>query len=233
MNRFKKRSNESEWMDDMSISGTELNQTLDQIAALNQWLGGNTITLNGVKQLVQGHENSKPIHIIDLGCGNGDQLRALAKLGKKHNFRFKLTGVDANEATIQHAKFCSQTFPEIEYLTMNFFSKQFEILEYDIALATLVLHHFEQQDLFTLLQIVVKQSNRGVVINDLQRSAVSYYLFKFISPLIKSERAKQDGLISILRGFKKTELQRFSNQLKLNSTIRWKWAFRYQWIIRK
>jgi hypothetical protein len=43
---------------------------------------------------------------------------------------------------------------------------------------------------------------------------------------------KVDGLVSILRGFKKEELTQFSNKLKLeNYSIQWKWAFRYQWII--
>jgi hypothetical protein len=46
--------------------------------------------------------------------------------------------------------------------------------------------------------------------------------------------SREDGLVSILRGFKKDELIRFSEKLNLtNYKIQWKWAFRYQWIIRK
>jgi hypothetical protein len=46
--------------------------------------------------------------------------------------------------------------------------------------------------------------------------------------------SREDGLVSILRGFKKNELEEFSKKLSLkNYTIRWKWAFRYQWIITK
>jgi hypothetical protein len=46
--------------------------------------------------------------------------------------------------------------------------------------------------------------------------------------------SREDGLVSILRGFKKKELEIFSNKLKfVNYKIQWKWAFRYQWIIRK
>jgi len=45
--------------------------------------------------------------------------------------------------------------------------------------------------------------------------------------------AKRDGLISILRGFKKQDLEYFSQQLQLKTySIDWKWAFRYQWIIK-
>ena len=41
----------------------------------------------------------------------------------------------------------------------------------------------------------------------------------------------EDGLTSILRGFKREELESFSNILQVKPQIKWKWAFRYQWII--
>ena len=229
----RERSIETEWMDDLSVSGDELHKTLDQIARLNQLLGGNHITLDGVKRLLHHHNTTEPIHIVDLGCGNGDLLRALSKFGKKHNYTFKLTGIDANEATIQYAISLSQSFSDIEYRCMDFFSDQFKQLQYDIALATLVMHHFEHEELDALLKIISKHTKLGVVINDLHRHKLAYYLFKLIGIFIKSKKARQDGLISILRGFKNVELQQLSNKLNLNSAIKWKWAFRYQWIIKK
>ena len=45
---------------------------------------------------------------------------------------------------------------------------------------------------------------------------------------------RKDGLTSILRGFKKEELIQFSKKLKLkNYKIEWKWAFRYQWVVKR
>jgi hypothetical protein len=45
--------------------------------------------------------------------------------------------------------------------------------------------------------------------------------------------SREDGLTSILRGFKKEELLHFSKKLNFsNYKIQWKWAFRYQWIIK-
>ena len=75
----------------------------------------------------------------------------------------------------------------------------------------------------------------GVVINDLERSPIAYYLFKAFSFFfIKTEIAKKDGLLSVRRAFKMRELQDFSKQVK-NAThhIRWKWAFRYIWVLKK
>ena len=45
---------------------------------------------------------------------------------------------------------------------------------------------------------------------------------------------RKDGVTSILRGFRKSELKAYASQLDLAySEIRWKWAFRYQWLIKK
>lgn len=73
----------------------------------------------------------------------------------------------------------------------------------------------------------------GIVINDLQRSAVAYRLFQVFSRIAGlGNMAKSDGLISILRGFKRKEIEQLSQKLNFNQyTLKWKWAFRYQWII--
>jgi hypothetical protein len=43
------RTNESEIMDDFQLEGDELRDALDKIAKINQLLGGNKLTLLGVK----------------------------------------------------------------------------------------------------------------------------------------------------------------------------------------
>ena len=43
----------------------------------------------------------------------------------------------------------------------------------------------------------------------------------------------EDGLTSILRGFKRKDLEKFSKTLQVIPQIKWKWAFRFQWIIQK
>ena len=70
------------------------------------------------------------------------------------------------------------------------------------------------------------------MVNDLQRSEVAYGLFKLLGLTISNNMIKQDGLTSILRAFKKEDLEKISKELNLKSKIRWKWAFRYQWLIR-
>jgi len=90
-------------MDDFAMEGEILRDALDKIARINQLLGGNLLTLRGVKDLLSGIPTSREITIVDVGCGNGDMLRTLADFGLKNHFNFQLIGIDANNFTIKHA----------------------------------------------------------------------------------------------------------------------------------
>lgn len=228
------RSNESEIMDDFEMKGCELEKNLDEIAKINNILGGNGITLKGILRLIKKKQKNTPITILDLGCGNGDMLRALSDYGQNNQWNFNLIGVDANQHTINYAQYLSEIYPEIQYKCLNAFSSDFSDLNYDIALCTLTLHHFDDEKVTGLMSTLISKSKIGVVINDLHRSKLAYYLFQVICFVFGlSKMSAQDGSTSILRGFKKNELIQFSSQLNLKKyQIRWKWAFRYQWIIK-
>ena len=229
------RTQETEIMDDFMLHGEELRDALDQIARINTLLGGNKLTLQGVKELLKNADKSKPIVIADIGCGNGDMLRMLSKYGRKNNINFKLLGVDANPFTINYAKKSSVDFPDIEYACVDIFSSDFTSVKYDIALCTLTLHHFTNEQILDIISIFNKNATVGIVVNDLHRSKMAYRLFEIICSVFNlNSMSREDGLVSILRGFKKRELEDFSKKLNLkNYTIQWKWAFRYQWLIEK
>lgn len=229
------RTQETEIMDDFMLEGEELRLALDQIASINQFLGGNNITLSGIKKVLRKTDVSQPIVIVDVGCGNGDMLRMLADYGAKNNLNFKLIGIDANAFTINYAKRLSENFPNIEYQCIDIFSEAFSTLKFDIILCTLTLHHFSNEEILNLITTFNKNASLGIVINDLERSKLAYRLFQLVCSVFNlNKMSREDGQVSILRGFKRHELEEFSKELNLkNYIINWKWAFRYQWIITK
>lgn len=229
------RTQEAEIMDDFYLEGEELRLALDKIAQINKLLGGNRLTLEGVKTLLKQADKTQAITIADIGCGNGDMLRMLSDYGRKKGYSLKLVGIDANAYTIDYARKLSQEYPDIEYKCMDIFDNDFENVAYDVVLCTLTLHHFTDEDILKLIATFNKNANIGVVINDLHRSKLAYRLFSIASGLLNlNKMSREDGLTSILRGFRRGELQQFAKKLNLkNSLIRWKWAFRYQWIISK
>ena len=225
------RSHLTEKMDDFSISGVELRKTLITLGRINRWLGGNRVTLNGIKKVLNGHPKEQPITILDLGCGGGDMLRDVAEFGVQSGYSFRIIGIDANENTLGYAKELSNSFPDIKFLHCNIFSNEFEQMEYDLVLTSLFLHHFDDKELETLLKRILEKASIGIVVNDLHRHPMAYFLFRLLCVFTNNKMVKEDGLVSILKGFKREELIRISENIGAGYSIRWKWAFRYQWII--
>ena len=228
------RSTAPEIMDDFAMEGEILRDALDKIASINQLLGGNKVTLEGVKSLITSKPKDEVIRITDIGCGNGDMLRTLADYANKQGLHFILKGIDANRYTINHAQSLSKNYPNITYACSDIFDDLSKTEPCDIMLCTLTLHHFKDEEIIDLLENFKNSAAVGIVINDLQRSAVAYYLFKALCYVFRlNDMSREDGLVSILRGFKRADLLKYSKQLKLkSSSIKWKWAFRYQWIIK-
>jgi 2-polyprenyl-3-methyl-5-hydroxy-6-metoxy-1,4-benzoquinol methylase len=229
------RTDRPEIMDDFEMEGEVLRDALDKIAKINQLLGGNKLTLQGVQYLLKSFSKTEEIVIVDVGCGNGDMLRNLADFALQNELNFRLIGVDANNFTVTHANELSANYSNISYNCQDIFSESFQQLKYDIVLCTLTLHHFKDEEIKKLLQTFYSNASKGIVINDLQRSGLAYRLFQGLCFVFNlNEMSREDGLTSILRGFKRNELESFSEKLKFsNYKIHWKWAFRYQWIITK
>lgn len=227
------RSDKLELMDDFSIEGPVLHDTLDKLTGINKWLGGRGVTMSGLKYLLKDHKKDRPITCIDLGCGDGDMLRKVARYGQKEGIDFRLVGVDANQNTVAYGRKLSADFSNIEYVCCDVFSEEFNSMDYDIVLATLFLHHFSEEEVLRLLKLLMAKASIGIVVNDLHRNRLAYYLFNLLCLTISNPMVRDDGLTSILRGFKRSDLDNMSEEIGAAYKVSWKWAFRYQWIIEK
>ncbi len=227
------RSSQKEMMDDFSLEGEMLRDTLDKLENINKYLGGNRTTMYGLKKILKNTPKNTPITIVDIGCGHGDIIREVARFGRANNYRFKLIGIDANSDAIAYANKLSTNYPEVSFKALDIFSEDFYKLEYEIVLSTLFFHHFKNDRLVSFLRYTLQKATIGIVVNDLHRHKLAYYLFKFMGLFITNKMVREDGLTSVLRAFKKKDLVRLSKQITPHYSIQWKWAFRYLWVLKK
>jgi len=226
------RSTAPEMMDDPNLSSEALAAAFVDINRCNTMLGGNRITIQALAKLVKAHP--KPSYtVVDMGCGDGSMLREVVLFCRKKKLKVNAIGIDLSEKAIAIAKKKSVTFPEIRYQIKDILSFQPQELACDILLSTLTMHHFKDEEILVFLQQFQKLSRIGFIINDLQRSRWACYLFKLFRRIfIKTIISKNDGLISIQRGFTKKELENFARILPTATHyIAWKWAFRYVWVM--
>jgi ubiquinone/menaquinone biosynthesis C-methylase UbiE len=219
-------------MDDLSLDENQIKSILKDITLANKLLGGNTITIKALDRLFKEHPREK-YTIIDMGCGDGNMLRAVADHCAKKNIKAQLIGLDLNEKSINIAKESSSGYGNIRYLTQDVLALKPEEFHCDILLCTLTLHHFSQEQIHTFIKKFALLATIGIIVNDLDRNKISLALFKIFSHLfIKTSIAKHDGLVSIKSGFTKNDFHIFSRAVPaMDYKVRWRWAFRYEWIL--
>jgi SAM-dependent methyltransferase len=226
-NKFDHRSDESELLDAPNIPKNLLFQNLRELDFINRILGGQSISLQGIKKLVT--EKNKVYHIVDLGCGSGGTMKSIACWAKKKGFQVKLTGVDKNADVIEYAMNNCSDFCEINCIVSDYLDFLKTNTRIDIIHCSLFCHHLKDMELTKLIVYLKRCSKSGFIINDLQRSRFAYYGVKIITRLLNgSALSKNDGPVSILRAFKLSELKALLFNARINHySINWKWAFRY------
>lgn len=231
--RFTSRSTDIEIMDDLRCEGEVVDQTLRELETINRLLGGNEVTLSGLKILLSNTSGTEPITIADLGCGGGDILLLIARWGRRKKIPLHLIGVDANPNIINFAKKNTSGFSEITYATQNIFSEEFKQRTFDIVVATLFTHHFSSTELATFLSQLKKQIRIGIVINDIHRHWFAFHSIRILTKLFsRSAMVKFDAPLSVLRSFTRKELEQILAKASIkNYKLKWKWAFRWQLII--
>lgn len=225
--KFSSRSYESELLDAPDIPQELLFQNLRELDLINKTLGGHSITLSGIKQLLS--DKNKTYHIIDIGCGGGDALKRIAKWARKNGFKVKLTGVDMNADCIAYMQKVCFDFKEINGIVSDYRDYLKTNNNVDIIHCSLFCHHLKDEELIELFDYMNRYASVGFVINDLQRHWFAYYSIKYIVRLFNgSALVKNDAPLSVLRGFKKSELEMMCEKAKVKDvSITWKWAFRF------
>ena len=230
---FLKRSDEAEWMDDLSLSEAELHLALGDIALVNKVLGGHAISLRGLKPLLH-HRRGKPVRVVDAGCGNGEFLRYLSRYCRRHQIKAELIGWDRNLSSLESGRAMSVGMEEIRFEQKDLLSNPPLPGGGPIVVCNLFLHHFTDAQIVAMLDHWLKGGCTAIVVNELHRNRMAYYLFRLFGAIfMKSRIARHDGQVSIQRGFLKRELQGFSRKLGLDAySIQWHWAFRYLWVMK-
>ena len=226
-NKFKNRSNEKELLDESNIPRGLLYKNLRELDSLNRTAGGFAISLKGIKHLITDYH--KIYHIVDLGCGSGDALKVIADWARLNNYKVRLTGVDMNANAIEYLNYHCVDYPEISGITADYEEYLNSYVNVDIVHCSLFCHHLNDDELLRLFIYFRHHVKIGFIINDLQRHWIAYFSVWLLTRLLNGTAlAKNDGPISVLRGFKSKEL--IYLLIKANITdysIIKEWGFRF------
>lgn len=227
MNSLTKRSYKKEILDNEDIPFKDIRQNMQELNTINSLLGGHKITIEGIKNIIRTKKIVVPLIICEIGCGGGDNLKAIEKWCSKNNIQARFIGIDYKPECIEFAK---QQYPLLNcrWIVADYQKITFTNDQPDIIFSSLFCHHFTEPQLITMLKWQ-QQASKGFFINDLHRHPLAYYAIKFITQIFsRSYLVKNDAPLSVARGFLKIEWKAIFEAAEIkNYSINWKWAFRH------
>ncbi len=205
MTRLPRLERAREYLDAPSHDEAELEASLEDVAAVNRWLGGNRALLRHLPALLPA---DRPAEILDAGTGSGDVPRAIATWARRRRRELRVTATDINPQVLRIARRQSTAFPEIAFERADVLSLPYEDRSFHVALLSLTLHHFDGDDLVTALRELGRVARRGVLVGELERSRPAYLGARLLAATVwrRNRLTRHDGPISVLRAFAPDEL---------------------------
>ncbi len=216
-----------ELMDDPRVDREELSLALRYIRGVNRWLGGQAALLGHLQRWSRRWTRGQRITLLDIATGSADLPIAARRWALRAGFDLRVTGVDVHETTLELAReHVEQAGPEIsagielERVDALRLMDRFRPRSFDYAHAGLFLHHLPELDVLTVLRIMDRLAERGVVWNDLRRSRLSH-AFITLATLGQPEMVKHDARVSVLAGFTRGEALSLARRVDL-TYCRWR-----------
>lgn len=226
---FTTRSSKKELLDRDDIPFKDIEQNMQELNVINTLLGGHAITLAGLKYFLKNIDPNTVLHICEIGCGGGDNLRVLKKWCSEKKIAATFTGIDINPHCIDFAK-KQPSNKGIHFICSNYKTALLPVRPH-VIFASLFCHHFSNEEIVDIFKWCAAKAAMGFFINDLHRNPLAYYSIKWLSRFFsKSYLVKNDAPLSVLRGFNHNELKYLLQKAAAsNNSVVWKWAFR--WLI--
>ncbi len=145
------------------------------------------------------------LKILDVGFGDGDMLRALARWGARDPYvDLTLVGIDLNPRSALAARAATPADMAIEYRTGDYADLAGQ--EWDIVLSSLVAHHMTHGQLVDFMRFMDAESAGGWFVNDLHRHGFAYLGYPLLARLMRWHPiVRHDGQLSIARSYRPDE----------------------------
>lgn len=194
------RSRREEQMDDPRLDPAVYDAVLRDLARVNAWTFAARPTLSFLGRAVGGLSSFR---LLDVGFGQGDMLRAIARWAKRRGIAAELVGVDLNAKSRDAAARATPPGLRIECLTGDYRDVPGR---FDCIVSSLVAHHMTDTQLEAFIRFMEAEAERGWLINDLHRHRLSHLGYPVLARLIGAHRiVREDGTLSIARSFRPGE----------------------------
>jgi ubiquinone/menaquinone biosynthesis C-methylase UbiE len=224
---FRQRSMELEHLDLGDYTPEEYEGCMVELRRVNRWLGDSRALARSVLPDIA-RDGVREFSLLDVGAGTGELLREAAAWARGRGMKARLVGLELNGRAARGILEESRAFPEIEAVRGDALALPFGDGAFDYAMCSLFTHHFRDEECVRVLREMSRVVRRRVYCIDLHRHPVAYYFYTTIGRLFLQNRlVREDGALSILRGFRSAELRRLAERAGLsNSKVERRFPYR-------
>jgi SAM-dependent methyltransferase len=200
------RSDERELLDGSTLDPRDLAVNLRELALLNRLPGGVGASLAAISALADGRRD---LAVLDAGSGGGDLALAMARHGRRGAAaaRWRVTALDSSADVLALAAERVAADPDVRLEQGNVLALPFGDGSFDVAHASLLLHHLDPDQGANALLELRRVARLGVVINDLRRGWLAYVVTALtVWGLCRGRYTRHDGPASVRRAYTLHEL---------------------------
>ncbi len=159
-------------MDDPGIDREELARSLRFIRFVNRRLGGSRVAVASLRRWVAPLPRDQVVRVIDIGTGSADIPLAIVRWAEQEGRRVHVTAVDLHETTLELARELIGERRDVELLQADALQlmDRFDVGSFHFAHAGMFLHHLSDLQVMTVLRIMDRLAQRGLIWNDLVRA---------------------------------------------------------------
>jgi len=142
--------------------------------------------------------------LLDVGYGDGDMLRIIARWAALRGITADLVGVDLNPSSEIAARAHTPAGMKIDWRTGDYAGCAGQ--GYDVVISSLVAHHMTHGQLIAFLRFMEGEARIGWLVNDLHRHLFAYLGFPWLARILRwHEIVRHDGTLSIARSYRPGE----------------------------
>jgi SAM-dependent methyltransferase len=213
--RFRHRSHELEHLDKGDYTPEEYEGCLVELRRINRFLGDARALRRSLLAEIEG-EGLKSFSVLDVGAGSGELLRVAAVWARDAGRAAVLVGLELNARSARAILEESVDFPAISSVRGDALHLPFADDCFDYALCSLFTHHFRDEQVVAILNELGRVARRRLFVIDLHRHPLAYYLYTTVGRIfLRNRLIREDGALSILRGFRPRELEQLAAQSRL------------------
>jgi len=214
---FAQRSYELEKIDTGDYTPEQYERCLQDLRLINRLIGDErALKLTLLAEIRK--EDLKEFSVLDIGAGSGELLRSCAKFARETGRKTNLLGLELNARSAESILEESSEFGEISSIRGDALNLPFENNSFDYVMCSLFTHHFSERDIVKILRKMASVSKRKIYVIDLHRHPVAYGLYNiFTTATFMGHLVKEDGALSVKRGFKPEELSDLAKSAGLSS----------------